>query len=385
MSNVKPSKKPVNPSFSSGPCAKRPGWSSDILSDSLAGRSHRSSPSKKQLKYLIDKHREILGIPEDYRIAITAGSDTGAFELAMWNIIGTNESGTDVLVWESFSNDWCKDIKDQLKPSNVREFKADYGDIPDLNQVNFDHDVVFVWNGTTSGVRVPDGDWIDDNRKGLVLCDATSAVFAYEVPWRNLDVVTWSWQKAIGGEGGHGMLVLSPRAAERISNCSVDRPLPKIFRIKKGDGLNEGVFEGLTINTPSMLAVADCIDALEWLDSLGGLQAGIERTEKNFETIEKWVKQRDWIDFLPEKKECISKTSVCLKIVDPEFLALDEGEKKKKIKSLTSLLESEDVAYDIASYRDAPTGLRIWCGTTIESSDLKILTSWLDWGYEQVK
>lgn len=380
----KPSIKPINPCFSSGPCPKRPGWNLDDLRNSfLAGRSHRSSPGKKQLKDIIDRHRNILGIPDDYRVAITPASDTGALEMAMWNIIGTNPAGTEVLAWESFSNDWVKDIEGQLKPEPLKIHSVEYGRIPDLSAVDFDRDVVFVWNGTTSGVRVPDGQWIDKDRKGLTICDATSAMFVYDMPWDKLDVVTWSWQKALGSEGAHGMLVLSPRAAERITLAELpaSRPLPKIFRLKKGKGLNEGVFEGLTINTPSMLAVADCLDALKWVESIGGQAECSRRSFASFNILKKWVERTSWVEFLPEYENITSQTSVCLKIVSPEFIALSEKERIEFVTLMAKILEREEAAYDIKSYRDAPAGLRIWCGSTVESDDVEKLLPWLDWAY----
>ncbi len=381
----KPSLKPQNPCFSSGPCAKRPGWSAQNLKDIMSGRSHRAAPAKAQLQSVIEKHRQILGIPADYLVGILPGSDTGAFELALWNIIGSNPNGTDVLVWEAFSGDWQKDVEGQLKPGNVRTLKAEYGKLPDLSQVDCDRDVVFVWNGTTSGVRVPNGDWIAKNRKGLTLCDATSAVFAYDLPWDKLDVVTWSWQKVLGSEGAHGMLVLSPRAVERILSYKPAWPMPKIFRIKKGDKLNEGIFKGETINTPSMLATADCLDALNWLESIGGLKAAQSRTKANFETIREWVKRTPWVEFLPEREEIASFTSVCLKITDPAFTSLSADDQAAFIKSMVKILDKEGAAHDLASYRDAPAGLRIWAGATIEKSDLEKLTPWLDWAFTTAK
>ncbi len=377
--------KPKNPCFSSGPCAKRPGWAVENLKNIMAGRSHRAAPAKAQLQEVIETQRELLGIPSDYMVGILPASDTGAFELALWNVIGSNPKGTDVLVWEAFSGDWQKDIQGQLKTDNVRVLKEEYGKLPDLSQVDCDRDVVFVWNGTTSGVRVPDGDWISSDRKGLTLCDATSAVFAYDMPWDKLDVVTWSWQKVLGGEAAHGMLVLSPRAVERILSYKPAWPLPKIFRIKKGDKLNEGIFKGATINTPSMLAVADCLDSLNWVKSIGGANATIARSKANFETLKSWVEKTSWVELLPENEEIASHTSVCLKVVDSAFTALSDDDQAAFIKAMVKLLDKEDVAYDFASYRDAPAGLRIWAGATIEKSDLEALAPWLDWAFEQIK
>ncbi len=381
----KPLKKPQNPCFSSGPCAKRPGWSVENLENIMTGRSHRAAPAKAQIAEAIEKQREILGIPEDYKVGILPASDTGAFELALWNIIGSNPEGTDVLVWEAFSGDWQKDIEGQLNPGNVRVFKEEFGKLPDLAQVDSNRDVVFVWNGTTSGVRVPDGEWIDSDRKGLTLCDATSAVYAYDLPWDKLDVTTWSWQKVLGGEAAHGMLVLSPRAVERILSYKPSWPLPKIFRIKKGDRLNEGIFKGATINTPSMLAVADCLDALAWVESVGGLQGVMSRTKKNFETLRKWIDRTPWIELLPESEDYASYTSVCMKITDEAFISLSSEDQAAFIKSMVGLLDKEGAAYDIAGYRDAPPGLRIWAGATVEASDLEALTPWLEWAFETQK
>lgn len=381
----KPSLKPANPCFSSGPCAKRPGWSLENLEGVLSGRSHRAAPAKAQLQEIIEKQKEILGIPADYVVGIVPGSDTGAFELALWNIIGSNPNGTDVLVWESFSSGWEKDINGQLKTEDVRVFESGYGELPNLEEVDCDRDVVFAWNGTTSGVRVPDGDWIADDREGLTLCDATSAVFAYDMPWEKLDVITWSWQKVLGGEGAHGMLVLSPRAVERILSYKPAWPLPKVFRIKKGDKLNAGIFKGATINTPSMLAVADCMDALNWVESVGGLKGTIARTKSNFDVLDAWVEKTPWVEMLPETKETASHTSVCLKITDSGFTSLDEDAQGAFVKAMVKTLDAEGVAHDFAGYRDAPAGLRIWAGATVEKPDLEALTPWLEWAFEKVK
>ncbi len=379
----KPNLKPKNPCFSSGPCAKRPGWSLDALSNALLGRSHRAGPLKKQLQDVIERHKQLLGIPADYVVGIVPASDTGAFEMAMWSLLG--ERGVDVFAWESFSGDWLKDITKELKIKDVRTFEADYGQIADLSQADSARDTVFVWNGTTSGVRVPDGSWISDAREGLTLCDATSAVFAYDLPWKKLDVVTWSWQKVLGGEAAHGMLVLSPRAVERLENYKPDRPLPKIFRMTAKGKLNKSLFEGATINTPSMLAVADCLDALNWVSNIGGLRTTMARSEENFKVIENWVRKSDWAEFLAEKPETRSITSVCLKITDPWFSGLSEDQKAGFVKALTKVLEEDGIAYDIAGYRDAPAGLRIWCGATVQAGDVEHLMPWLDWAFAVAK
>lgn len=379
----KPLAKPANPNFSSGPCAKRPGWSFDALSNVMLGRSHRAAPLKAKLKEVIDLHKNLLGIPDDYKVGIVPASDTGAFEMAMWSMLG--ERGVDVFAWESFSSGWLKDITGQLKLTDVRTFEAGYGEITDMTQSSPSRDTVFVWNGTTSGVRVPDAGWISDNREGLTFCDATSAVFAYDLPWNKLDITTWSWQKVLGGEAAHGMIALSPRAVERLETYSPDRPLPKIFRMTKGGKLIKGIFEGATINTPSMLAVEDCLDALEWVKNIGGLTETIKRSEDNFAVVEKWVENTNWIDFLAVKPETRSTTSVCLKITDDWFGSLAQDEQTAFIKTMTKLLDQEGAAYDIAGYRDAPAGLRIWCGSTIESADVKALLPWLEWSYETAK
>jgi len=379
----KPTIKPQNPCFSSGPCAKRPGWSIESLQSALTGRSHRSAPGKARLKAVIDQHREILGIPADYLVGIVPASDTGAVEMALWSLLGTR--GVDVLSWEAFSTDWLTDVTKQLKLENARSLSAPYGALPNLTEVNFDNDVVFVWNGTTSGVRVPDGDWIKEDRAGLTICDATSAVFAYDLPWDRLDVVTWSWQKVLGGEAAHGMLVLSPRAVERLENYTPSWPLPKIFRMGKKGKVDLAIFEGATINTPSMIAVEDCLDALSWVSSLGGLKATIARSAENFKMIENWVNKTDWVDFLATEPATRSTTSICLKIVDPSFAALGDDAQQNFIKDMTKLLDKDNVAFDIAGYRDAPAGLRIWGGATVEARDIGALLPWLDWAYATTK
>lgn len=380
---AKPTVKPVNSNFSSGPCAKRPGWSLDALKGAFLGRSHRATEGKVRLKAIIEEHRRLLEIPADYKIGIVAASDTGAIEMALWSMLG--ERGVDVFSWEQFSSDWLKDIVEQLKLPDVRQFKSPYGELPDLKQADSDRDIVFVWNGTTSGVRIPNHDWIKSDRKGLTFCDATSAVFAYEMDWSKLDITTWSWQKVLGGEAAHGMIVLSPRAVERLQNYQPDRALPKIFRMTNKGKLIDGVFEGETINTPSMLAVEDCADALRWVDSIGGLKATVKRSTDNFEVINDWVNRTDWIDFLPSDVTARSRTSICLKIVDPDIQCLDEDALQAFVKDVVKKLDKEGVAHDMASYKTAPAGFRIWGGATIEASDVKILTEWMSWAYYETK
>jgi phosphoserine aminotransferase len=379
----KPAQRPQSPHFSSGPCPKRPGWSLDALSDALVGRSHRSKAGRAKLKEVITRSRAILGIPEDYLCGIVPASDTGAVELAMWSLLGAR--GIDILAWESFGQSWVTDLEKQLKLEDSRAIKADYGQLPDLSQVDCDRDVVFTWNGTTSGVKVPNSDWIKDDRQGLMIADATSAVFAMDMPWSKLDVVTWSWQKAMGGEAAHGMLVLSPRAVKRLETYTPSWPMPKIFRLTKKGKVDRAIFEGDTINTPSMLCAEDALDGLKWAEQLGGLSALIQRSEDNLASIAAWVERSEWAGFLAEDPTTRSNTSVCLKIVDPWFVALSETEQAQKIKEIVQLLEKENVAYDIASYRDAPSGLRIWAGATVERSDLEALLPWIDWAYAQVK
>ncbi len=378
----KPSRRPINPDFSSGPCAKRPGWQPDSLSGALVGRSHRSKPGKAKLGEVIQLTRGILGIPDDYRIGIVPGSDTGAVEMALWSMLGPR--GVDVLAWESFGKEWVTDITKQLKLKNTRVFEAPYGELPDLTKVDPDHDVIFTWNGTTSGVRVPDANWISDKREGLTICDATSAAFAMELPWNKLDVTTWSWQKVLGGEGGHGMLVLSPRAVARLESYTPDRPLPKIFRMTKGGKLIEGIFQGETINTPSMLAVEDALDGLRWAESIGGLPELIRRSESNLRTIVDWQRSSSWCGFLAERPETRSCTSICLRIIAPEIAALDPEQQAKFVKDFAGLLEKEGVGYDTASYRDAPPGLRVWGGATVETSDVEALLDWLDYAFATI-
>lgn len=378
----KPSVKPSNPCFSSGPCAKRPGWTIDALADSLTGRSHRSKPGKDRLQKVIDMTREILGIPADYRIGIVPASDTGAIEMAMWSMLGAR--GVDVFAWESFGKDWITDIEKQLKISDLRTYKADYGSIPDLSRYDGSRDVVFTWNGTTSGVKVADANWIPDNRSGLTFCDATSAVFAMDLPWSKLDVTTYSWQKVLGGEAAHGMLILSPAAVQRLESYTPSWPLPKIFRMTKGGKLVDGIFKGETINTPSMICVEDALDSLKWATESGGLSGLIARSNSNLKVIESWVASSNWVEFLAESAEIRSNTSVCLRFKDSAVAGLSEEQKADVAKQIASLLEKEGVAYDIGAYRDAPAGLRIWCGATVESSDVEKLTPWLDYAWNQV-
>jgi phosphoserine aminotransferase len=380
---VKPTQRPQCPNFSSGPCAKRPGWSVDVLNNALLGRSHRSRLGRDRLKEVITRTKAILGIPESYLCGIVPASDTGAVELALWSLLG--ERGVDMVAWESFGASWVTDVQKQLKLGDCRTFKADYGVLPDFAQVDCDRDVVFTWNGTTSGVKVPNADWIPDEHTGLTIADATSAVFAMDMPWNKLDVVTWSWQKVMGGEAAHGMLVLSPRAVERLERYTPTWPLPKIFRITKGGKVDRSIFEGDTINTPSMLCVEDALDGLKWAESLGGLSALMERSQSNLKTIEDWAEHTDWVDFLAVEPMTRSNTSVCLKVVDPWFVGLTAQEQAKVIKKMVALLEMEQVAYDIASYRDAPSGLRIWGGATVEQADIAALLPWLDWAYEETK
>jgi phosphoserine aminotransferase len=379
--HVHPAVRPARPFFTSGPCAKRPGWSPEVLKNALVGRSHRSKPGKARLKEAIDKTRAILGIPADYRIGIVPASDTGAVEMALWSLLGPRE--IDIYAWESFGSGWVTDTVKQLK-LKADVHKAPYGQLPELNPAK-DRDVVFLWNGTTSGVRVPDGDWIADDREGLTICDATSAAFAQDLPWSKLDVVTYSWQKALGGEAAHGVLILSPRAVERLETYTPPWPMPKIFRLTKGGKLNEGIFVGETINTPSMLVVEDYLDALAWAQNTGGLKGLIARADANLKALADWVAKSDWCAFLAESEDIRSNTSVCLKITDPWFLSLDDAARADTAKKIASALDKEGVAHDIGGYRDAPPGLRIWCGATIETADVKALTPWLDWAWAQIK
>ena len=379
----KPGIRPRNPCFSSGPCAKRPGWSLAALTGALVGRSHRSQQGKARLAEVIQRSRAVLGVPDEWRIGIVPASDTGAVEMALWSLLGP--LGVDVLAWESFGQGWATDATRHLGLADVRVIEAPYGRLPDLGRVDFSRDVVFAWNGTTSGVRVPDGEWIRDDRRGLVICDATSAAFAMELPWRRLDVVTYSWQKALGGEAAHGMLILGPRAVARLESYVPPRPLPKIFRLTQGGKLNEAIFRGETINTPSMLAVEDALDGLGWAQSIGGLAGLIARTEANFAAIAGWVEKTPWIGFLAEAAAQRSTTSVCLRPDDPWFASLDAERQAAAAKRVADLLEEERAAFDVAGYREAPPGLRIWAGATVERTDLEALFPWLEWAYARVK
>ncbi|WP_424931010.1 phosphoserine transaminase [Amaricoccus macauensis] len=381
---AKPQTKPARPEFSSGPCAKRPGWNAaDVAAKAYLGRSHRAAQPKAQLKAAIDRTANFLRVPEGYKVGIVPASDTGAFEMAMWSMLGAKP--VDMLVWESFGQGWATDATKQLKLDDCRVLTAGYGEVPDFGDVRDEADVCFTWNGTTSGARVPNTDWIKPGREGLVLCDATSATFAQALDWEKLDVVTFSWQKAMGGEAAHGILILSPRAVERLETYTPPRPLPKIFRLTKGGKLIEGVFKGETINTPSMLCVADCIDALDWMDGLGGLDATIARATANADALQKWVDATDWVENLVADPAARSNTSVCLKIVDPDITAMDEAAQRDFTKKMVKLLEAEDAAYDVGGYRDAPPGLRIWCGTTVDTADIEALTPWLDWAFATAK
>ena len=378
-----PAIRPANPCFSSGPCAKRPGWTPEALNSALLGRSHRSAAGKARLKALIERTGALLGVPEGWRIAVVPASDTGAVEMALWSLLGPR--GVDLLVWESFGAGWASDVIEQLKLDDVRNFEAAYGELPDLDAVDFARDVVFVWNGTTSGVAVPDGDWIAADREGLTICDATSAAFAMALPWAALDVVTFSWQKALGGEAGLGMLVLGPRAVERLESYAPPWPLPKIFRLTKGGRLNEEIFAGATINTPSMLCVEDALDALAWAESIGGLEALMARSRANLDAIEAWVARTGWIEFLAADPAVRSCTSVCLRFADPVIAARPVEDQAALAKVMAKRLEAEGVAFDIGAYRDAPPGLRLWAGATVAVADLDALFPWLDWAWAQAR
>jgi phosphoserine aminotransferase len=379
----KPTVRPRVPHFSSGPCAKRPGWSLQALGNAFLGRSHRSKPGKAKLKRAIDLTREVLQVPADYRIGIVPASDTGAVEMAMWSLLGPRP--VTMLTWESFGEGWVSDVAKQLKLKNATVLKADYGELPDLGKIDPNNDIVFTWNGTTSGVRVPNADWIAADRSGLSICDATSAAFAQALAWPKLDVCTFSWQKALGGEAAHGMLILSPRAVARLETYTPPWPLPKIFRMTKGGALIEGIFQGETINTPSMLCVEDYLDALEWAKATGGLATLRARADANAGVIADWVARTGWVDFLALDPSARSNTSVCLKVVDPAVNRLSREAQTAFSKTVAAALEEEGVAYDTAAYRDAPPGLRIWCGSTVERSDLEALTPWLDWAFAKAK
>jgi phosphoserine aminotransferase len=380
---MKPLARPQNPRFSSGPCAKRPGWTLAALEHALLGRSHRAKAGKAKLNEVVDRSRALLGIPQDYRVGIVPASDTGAMEMALWSMLGAR--GCDVLAWESFGEGWATDVGQQLKLADLRLMRAEYGAIPDLAMVDADRDVVFTWNGTTSGVCVPNGDWIKPNRQGLTFCDATSAAFAMELPWDKLDAVTWSWQKALGGEAAHGMLVLSPRAVARLESYTPPWPLPKIFRLTSKGKFSEAIFQGETINTPSLLAVEDAIDGLKWAESIGGGPALVARAKGNLAAIAQWVERTPWIEFLAQDPAVRSWTSVCLKLVEDWFQRRPIDAQRAAVKRLEALLDGEGVAYDIAGHRDAPPGLRIWCGSTVERADVEALLPWLDWAYGDMR
>ncbi|WP_316188858.1 phosphoserine transaminase [Bradyrhizobium sp. SZCCHNS1054] len=383
MTAAKPAQRPVVPHFSSGPCAKRPGWTPENLKDAALGRSHRAKIGKAKLKQAIELTREVLEVPADYKIGIVPASDTGAVEMALWSLLGARPVTT--IAWESFGEGWVSDIVKELKLKDVTKLQAPYGEIPDLSKVDPASDIVFTWNGTTSGVRVPNADWISADRAGLTICDATSAAFAQALDWPKLDVVTFSWQKALGGEAAHGMLILSPRAVERLETYKPAWPLPKIFRLTKGGKLNAGIFEGETINTPSMLCVEDYLDALNWGKSIGGLKALIARADANTKALADWKARTPWIDFLAKDPAIRSNTSVCLKVIDPAVTSLSADAQAEFAKKLVALVEKENAGFDFAHYRDAPAGLRIWCGATVEAKDVEILTQWIDWAFAETK
>ncbi len=383
MTVAKPALRPNVPHFSSGPCAKRPGWTSENLKDAALGRSHRAKVGKSKLKLAIELTREVLEVPADYLIGIVPASDTGAFEMAMWSLLGARPVTT--IAWESFGEGWVSDVVKELKLKDVTKLHAGYGDIPNLASADKNSDIIFTWNGTTSGVRVPNADWIADDREGLTICDATSAAFAQKLDWPKLDVTTFSWQKALGGEAAHGMLILSPRAVARLESYTPPWPLPKIFRMTKGGKVNKGIFEGETINTPSMLCVEDYLDALNWAKSVGGLKALIARADANTKVLADWQAKTPWIGFLAADKTIRSNTSVCMKVVDPSVTALSADAQADFAKKLAAMVEKEGAGYDIAAYRDAPPGLRIWCGATVEAADVQALTQWLDWAFAETK
>jgi phosphoserine aminotransferase len=380
---TRPSARPRCPNFSSGPCAKRPGWSFGALAGAALGRSHRAKIGKDKLKQVIDETKALLELPPEYLVGIVAASDTGAVEAALWSLLGPRP--VDVFAWETFGKEWVTDCVKQLKPLQTRCFVGDFGRLPDLSQVDPDHDIVFTWNGTTSGVIVPDADWIDDRRRGLSICDATSSVFAVPMPWHKLDVITFSWQKVLGGEAQHGILILSPRAVERLESHEPAWPVPKIFRLTKAGKLNRGIFDGETINTPSMMCVEDALDAMAWARAAGGARGLAQRTQDNFRALARWVERTPWIDFLATDPGLRSPTSVCMKLADPVLTSLSLERQAAFCKRLTSMLEKEGVAYDVGSYRDAPPGLRVWCGATIETDDIEALVGWFDWAYAMVR
>ena len=376
----KPEIKPHHPFFSSGPCSKRPGWELNALSDAVLGRSHRAKGGKSKLNEVIVKSKQLLELPDDYLVGIVPASDTGAIEMAMWSLLGAR--GIDVCGWESFGLTWVKDITKQLKLENVNIHDIEnYGELPDLSKVNFNNDVVFTWNGTTSGVCVPNADWIPDDREGLSICDATSAVFAMDMDFSKLDVVTWSWQKVLGGEAAHGMIALSPRAVERLETYEPSWPMPKIFQLAKNKKFDKGIFEGATINTPSLLAAEDALDALNWCIKIGGQKELIARSKSNLKVVQNWIEERDWVEFLAKDPSTYSSTSICFKFIHPDFVNLDDEYQKKLGKEVCSSIEKEDAGYDINSYKDAPAGIRIWGGATVESSDIEKLLPWIEWTF----
>ena len=380
----KPSTRPANPCFSSGPCAKRPGWTVDVLKDAFLGRSHRHATGKAKLNEVITRSRKILGIPDDYYVGILPGSDTGAFEAAMWNLLG--ERGVDILSWENFGNEWTKDGVQELKLDNLRTFTAPFGELPDITQIDFNNDVVFTWNGTSSGVMVPDrGSWVPADRGGLTLVDATSCIFGVDLPWDKLDAVSWSWQKVMGGEAAHGMLALSPRAVERLNTFHPDRAIPKVFRLKKNGKINPEPFEGSTLNTPSLLCVEDALDGLRWAEDIGGLPVLMGRVQSNFEALSRWVERTSWIDFLASDPKVRSCTSVTLKVVDPAFANLSEDDLRKTLRRIPKMCEAEGAGYDFSEHKSAPPGFRIWCGATVETSDLEALFPWIEWSFHQIR
>jgi phosphoserine aminotransferase len=380
---TRPTRRPNRPHFSSGPCAKRPGWNTRVLEAALVGRSHRAAPARARIQEVSDRSRAILGLPQDWRLGLVPASDTGAVEMILWSVLGAR--GVDLLAWESFGSTWVNDAAKQLRLKDHRVIEADYGQLPDLSRVDFARDVVFTWNGTTSGVRVPNGDWIASDREGLTICDATSAAFAMDLAWDKLDVVTWSWQKVLGGEAGHGMLALSPRAVERLESYTPPWPMPKIFRLTKAGKLNQSIFEGSTINTPSMLCVEDAVDGLVWAESEGGLEGLITRSKANLDVVARWVDESPWVDFLAEEPATRSSTSICLRLVDEWAREREAKQVAATLKAAANTLDREGIAFDIGSYRDAPTGLRLWGGATVDTSDLEALLPWLDWTWSEAK
>ena len=379
----KPNTKPSNPNFSSGPCAKRPGWNISALKDSPIGRSHRSKECKEKLNEAIIKSKQLLKLPDNYLLGIMPGSNTGSLEAALWSLLGIK--GVDILAWENFGKDWVTDVVEQLKIKNVNKHIADYGKLPDLNKVNFDNDVIFTWNGTTSGVRVPNANWIPKDRKGLTICDATSGIFAMKMDYKKLDVITWSWQKVLGGEGSHGMLALSPRAIQRLETYIPDWPIPKLFRIANNKKLIKGIFEGSTINTPSMICVEDVLDALKWVESIGGSNEIVKISDENLKIVDEWVNKSEWVKFMCEDRESRSATSITLSIKDEWFNKFEEEEQRETVKKIVSILNKEGVANDINGYPKAPPSLRIWGGATVQNNDMKALLPWIDWAYHSVK